>query len=62
MWQPETFDPTTIDRELGYAESLGFNTVRVFLHNLPWHDDRDAFLKNIDKFLEIAAKHTKFGR
>jgi hypothetical protein len=57
MWQPETFDPTTIDRELGYAESLGFNTVRVFLHNLPWHDDRDAFLKNIDKFLEIAAKH-----
>jgi hypothetical protein len=57
MWQPETFDPTTIDRELGYAQSLGFNTVRVFLHNLPWHDDRDAFLKDIDKFLEIAAKH-----
>lgn len=57
MWQPESFDATTIDRELGYAESLGFNTVRVFLHNLPWHDDRDAFLKNIDKFLEISAKH-----
>ncbi len=57
MWQPETFDAVTIDRELGFAESLGFNTVRVFLHNLPWHDDRDAFLKNIDKFLEISAKH-----
>src|SRR5258708_3552687 len=36
MWQPETFDPTTIDRELGWAEQLGFNTVRVFLHNLLW--------------------------
>ena len=57
MWQPETFDPATIDRELGFAQSLGFNSVRVFLHNLPWHDDRDAFLKNIDKFLEISAKH-----
>src|SRR5205085_2487300 len=43
MWQPDTFDPKTIDRELGWAQSLGFNTVRVFLHNLPWHDDRDAF-------------------
>ncbi len=57
MWEPESFDPATIDRELGLAQSLGFNTVRVFLHNLPWHDDRDAFLKNIDKFLEISAKH-----
>ena len=36
MWQPDTFDPTTIDRELGWAESIGFNTVRVFLHDLPW--------------------------
>ena len=40
MWQPETFDPKTIDRELGLAQSIGFNTVRVFLHNLPWRDDR----------------------
>lgn len=57
MWQPESFDAATVDRELGYAESLGFNTVRVFLHNLPWHDDHQAFFKNIDKFLEISAKH-----
>src|SRR5215468_11711309 len=57
MWQPETFDPATIDRELGYAQSLGFNTVRVFLHDLPWHDNREAFFKNVDKFLEISTKH-----
>jgi hypothetical protein len=57
MWQPDTFVPKTIDRELGWAQSLGFNTVRVFLHNLPWHDDRDAFLKNIERFLAIADSH-----
>lgn len=57
MWQPESFDSKTIDRELGLAQSLGFNTVRVFLHNLPWHDDREKFLKNVDTFLEISAKH-----
>ena len=34
MWQPATFDPRTIDRELGYAQSLGFNTMRVFLHHM----------------------------
>jgi hypothetical protein len=57
MWQPDTFDPTTIDRELGWAESIGFNTLRVFLHDLPWKDDRESFHKNVDKFLEISAKH-----
>ena len=39
MWQAETFDPTTIDRELGWAESLGFNSVRVFLNSLLWQAD-----------------------
>jgi hypothetical protein len=57
MWQAETFDPETIDRELGWAKSIGFNTVRVFLHDLPWRDDREGFFERIDKFLEIAARH-----
>src|ERR1700730_17414413 len=30
MWQASTFDPVTIDRELGWAENIGFNTMRVF--------------------------------
>lgn len=33
MWQPETFDPKRIDLELGWAQSLGFNVMRVFLHH-----------------------------
>ncbi|MFO0954360.1 MAG: 1,4-beta-xylanase [Isosphaeraceae bacterium] len=57
MWQSETFDPATIDRELGWAESLGFNSVRVFLHDLPFRDDREGFLRRIDTFLSLAEKH-----
>lgn len=37
MWQAETFDPETIDRELGFAEGLGFNTVRIFFSNLVYN-------------------------
>ncbi len=57
MWQQETFDPERIDKELGWAESLGLNTMRVFLHDLPWQQDAQSFQKRIDTFLRIAAKH-----
>ena len=30
MWQGDTFDSATIDRELGWAEGIGMNTMRVF--------------------------------
>jgi len=29
MWQADTFDPKTIDKELGWAADIGFNTARV---------------------------------
>jgi hypothetical protein len=57
MWQPETFDLPTIDRELGWAQSLGMNTMRVFLHNLLWKQDPQVFLHRMDEFLEVADKH-----
>ncbi len=57
MWQAESFDPKRIDLELGWAESIGLNTMRVFLHDLPWQQDPEGFRKRIDTFLEIAAKH-----
>jgi len=56
MWQADTFDPETIDRELGWAADIGFTSIRVYLHNLLWDQDSDAFLKRIDKFLDIADK------
>src|SRR5277367_4489609 len=57
MWQSDTFDPAEIDKELGWAEGLGMNTMRVFLHDLLWAQDRAGFQRRIDQFLTIAAKH-----
>ena len=57
MWQAETFDPATIDRELGWAEELGFTSMRVFLHDLLWTQEPDKFLDRVDQFLGIAQKH-----
>jgi hypothetical protein len=57
MWQADTFDPQRIDLELGWAEAIGMNTMRVFLHDLLWQQDASGFRKRIDTFLEIAARH-----
>jgi Cellulase (glycosyl hydrolase family 5) len=57
MWQADTFDLPTIDRELGFAEGLGMNTMRVFLHNLLWQQDSQGFLQRMDQFLQVADKH-----
>ncbi|WP_375436111.1 1,4-beta-xylanase [uncultured Hymenobacter sp.] len=57
MWQAATFDPTTIDKELGYAESIGFNVMRVFLHSLAWQQDPKGFKDRLNTYLGIADKH-----
>lgn len=57
MWQAATFDPKTIDRELGYAEGIGFNTMRVFLYSLAWKQDKPGFKKRMSEYLAIADKH-----
>jgi hypothetical protein len=56
-WQEGTFDPATIDRELGWAAGLGFNTTRAFIQYLVWKHDPEGLLKRLDQFLQIAAKH-----
>jgi hypothetical protein len=57
MWQEATFDSETINRELGYAEGIGFNTMRVYLHSLAYKADPDGFKKRIATYLDIADKH-----
>src|SRR5215470_6440335 len=57
MWQAETFDPQRIDLEFGWAESIGLNTMRVFLHDLVWQQDAKGFTQRIDEFLKIAKSH-----
>ncbi len=57
MWQADTFDPQTIDHELGMAEEIGLNTVRVFLHDQAWAQDPEGFKKRLSAFLGICEKH-----
>lgn len=57
MWQEDTFDPETIDRELGWAEDLGFNTMRVFLSSVVWENDPEGLKSRMDMFLDICTKH-----
>ena len=57
MWQAETFDLATIDKELGWAENIGFNVVRVYLHDLAWQADAAGFRQRMNQFLQTAANH-----
>jgi len=56
-WQEETFDRQTIDQELGWAEGIGLNCMRVYLHHTVWEVDRSGFKKRIKEYLSIADKH-----
>lgn len=57
MWQKETWNPELINKELGWAAAIGMNTMRVYLHQYPYRDDKEGFLKRMDQFLDIAARH-----
>lgn len=57
MWQADTFDPEAIDRELEWAAAIGMNTMRVFLHDICWREDKEGFFARIDRYLELADKH-----
>lgn len=57
MWQAETFDTAKIDRELALAESIGMNTMRVFLHDLLHQQDSLGLYRRMDIFLQIAQRH-----
>lgn len=57
MWQADTFDPKTIDRELGWAAGAGYNSCRVFLQYIVWKHDAEGIAERFDQFLAIAAKH-----
>lgn len=57
MFQEESFDPLTIDRELGWAAAIGMNVMRVYLHDIAWQVDPQGFKKRVNELLSIAAKH-----
>jgi hypothetical protein len=53
MWRAETFDPATIRHELDLAAGLGFNTLRVFLHDQAYAADPNGFKQRLDRFLSM---------
>jgi endo-1,4-beta-mannosidase len=57
MWQAETFDTVTIARELSWAESIGMNTMRVFLHDLLHQQDSTGLYQRMDVFLQLAQRY-----
>jgi hypothetical protein len=57
MWQQASFDTATINRELGFAESIGFNSMRVFLHHLAWQQDPKGFIQRMNTYLSISDKY-----
>lgn len=57
MWQEDTFDPQTIDRELGWAEQLGFNVMRVYLHSYAWKQDPEGFIERMEEYLTVSRRH-----
>ncbi len=57
MWQANTFDPETIDKELGWAENIGFNTMRVYLHSIAYKQDKAGFKDRMGEYLKIADSH-----
>lgn len=56
-WQAESFDAVTIDKELGWAQGIGMNVMRVFLHHLAWEIDPNGFKKRMNEYLSISNKH-----
>ena len=57
FWQAESFDPETIDRELGWAKDIGLNCMRVYLHHVAWEEDKSGFKERIDQYLTMAPNH-----
>lgn len=57
LWQRETFDAITIDQELGWAQTIGYNQLRINLPFIVWQHDRDGLITRIEQFLAIARQH-----
>jgi hypothetical protein len=57
MWQQQYFDADRIDLEFKWAEDLGMNTMRVFLHDLLFKNDSGGLKRRMDKLLKLADEH-----
>ena len=51
------YDHDVVDREMGYAEKLHLNSVRIFLSYIFYADGGEKFLANVKDFVQTAWKH-----
>ena len=52
------FREAVVEREIAAARRYyGINTLRVYLHNINFDEEKDVFLANIETFLKICDKH-----
>jgi len=51
------YDPAVVDLELGYAEKLRLNTVRVFLQFAVYESDPGLFMERFEDFLTLCDGH-----
>ena len=58
MFQQESFDQQTIEREVEWANNLGFNSLRIYLHDLLWKEDSRGFCNRLNNLLTICSKHS----
>jgi len=56
MWHRDSFDPATIERELGWASEIGYNAFRINLHYLVWKHDRDGLMDRLDWIMGLAQR------
>jgi endo-1,4-beta-mannosidase len=54
MWRAPTFNASVMAEELSWAQSLGFNSMRVFLHDSLWREDAAGLLTRMDTYLALA--------
>lgn len=56
MWHRDSFDASTIERELGWAAEIGFNAFRINLPFLIWDHDRDGLIERFDWTIGLARR------
>ena len=52
MFQEDSFDADTNKREIGWASDVGFNSLRIYLHDLLWQD-KESFKKRLNEILSL---------
>jgi len=55
FWQ--SLDEKLIDRELGWAEDIGLNSLRIFIQYMVYESNPQAMIDNVSRFLDLAAHH-----